>query len=67
VDVHGAAADPWREDVVLELLVDGGEDDDPQRVDRLVEQAEQGGQKYTDVGADGGDELADDTGQDAQR
>ena len=36
VDVHGLGTDTWGEPVVLHLLVHGGEDDHPHRVEWLV-------------------------------
>ena len=68
MDVHGAGADARGEEVVLDLLVDGREDDHPDGVERLVRQdGDQPGQCDGKVGAHSGDELADQTHPQRQR
>ena len=67
MDLHGATTDAGREQVILELLIDGGEDGDPQHVNGVLECCHHYRHKDTNVGSHSRDELACDSGQHANR
>jgi hypothetical protein len=67
VDVHRAAADPWGEQIRLHLLVDGGEQQDPQRGQGRGEHHEQHRDDNPDVGSDDRNELREQPDEQSQR
>ena len=61
-----SGGDAGRDEVVLDLLVDDAEHHDPQGVDRLPGQRDDGRHRDGEIGAERGDELRDDAGPDRQ-